>query len=165
MRFFFYDNEVLELTFQTLLAGCRLGNHTVADRAKMESILELFITKFFKIDFLKIVAKSRTLTGIAESDVNLILGNPQDYYNAKINGWKYVGASPIDATEAPVREIEVPQSQSSPDTTKDSINIQPSQASILLPAFKEGYSLLFGTPHFYVLIKLIATIYERFMKA
>jgi len=51
MRFFFSDNEVLELTFHTLLAGCRLGNHTVADRAKMESILELFITKFFKIDF------------------------------------------------------------------------------------------------------------------
>lgn len=51
MRFFFYDNEVLELTFQTLLAGCRLGNYPVADRTKMESILELFITKFFKIDF------------------------------------------------------------------------------------------------------------------
>jgi len=39
------------------------------------------------------------------------------------------------------------------------------ESSILVPAYKSGYSLLYGTPHFYVLVKMIATIYERLLKA
>ena len=35
----------------------------------------------------------------------------------------------------------------------------------MVPAFKKGYSLLFGTTQFYVLLKLVATIYERLAKA
>ena len=33
------------------------------------------------------------------------------------------------------------------------------------PAFREGYSLIFGTMHLYLVFKSIATIYERLSKA
>lgn len=36
---------------------------------------------------------------------------------------------------------------------------------LLEPAFKEGYSLIFGTHHFYSVFKTIASIYERLVKA
>ena len=32
---------------------------------------------------------------------------------------------------------------------------------LLEPAFKEGYSLIFGTMHIYLVFKTIASIYER----
>lgn len=34
-----------------------------------------------------------------------------------------------------------------------------------MPAFKPGYSLLLGSSHFYFVFKMIATIYERLVKA
>lgn len=36
---------------------------------------------------------------------------------------------------------------------------------MLQPAYRQGYSLMYGTPQFYVLLKLVATIYERLVKA
>ena len=36
---------------------------------------------------------------------------------------------------------------------------------LLEPAFKEGYSLIFGTNHLYLVFKTIASIYERLVKA
>ena len=37
--------------------------------------------------------------------------------------------------------------------------------SLLVPAYKPGYSLIYGTPHVYVLLKLLSTIYERLLMA
>jgi len=37
--------------------------------------------------------------------------------------------------------------------------------NLLEPAFKEGYSLIYGTMHFYMVFKTIASIYERLRKA
>lgn len=37
--------------------------------------------------------------------------------------------------------------------------------SLFVPTYKQGYSLIIGSPHFYVQMKLIATIYERLVKA
>jgi hypothetical protein len=45
------------------------------------------------------------------------------------------------------------------------INVLVDQQSVLIPAYKKGYSLLYGPTNFYVLVKLIATIYERLAKA
>ena len=39
------------------------------------------------------------------------------------------------------------------------------QEGLLAPGFKPGYSLLFGSSHFYMVFKMIATIYERLVKA
>ena len=36
---------------------------------------------------------------------------------------------------------------------------------LLAPGFKPSYSLLFGSSHFYMVFKMIATIYERLLKA
>ena len=36
---------------------------------------------------------------------------------------------------------------------------------LLEPAFKDGYSLIFGTHHFYLVFKTVASIYERLVKA
>ena len=36
---------------------------------------------------------------------------------------------------------------------------------LLQPAYKEGYSLLYGSMHFYLVFKTIASIYERLVKA
>ena len=83
MRFLFHDLSILKLTFQVLLVGCRLSNHSPADRQKMETTLELLINKFFKLDFNSIISRSKNLNGINEDDLNLILGNTVEYYNAK----------------------------------------------------------------------------------
>ena len=39
------------------------------------------------------------------------------------------------------------------------------QQGLLEPAFKEGYSLIFGTLPVYLVFKMIASIYERLVKA
>lgn len=36
---------------------------------------------------------------------------------------------------------------------------------MLIPAFKQGYSLLLGSTHFFILLKMITTVYERLVKA
>lgn len=39
------------------------------------------------------------------------------------------------------------------------------EQGLLEPAFKEGYSLIFGTLPIYLVFKMIASIYERLVKA
>lgn len=39
------------------------------------------------------------------------------------------------------------------------------EGSIVVPAYKNGYSLLYGSPQCFQLLKLFATIYERLIKA
>ena len=36
---------------------------------------------------------------------------------------------------------------------------------MLVPEYKKGYSLLYGSIHFYIVFKMFATIYERIVKA
>ena len=36
---------------------------------------------------------------------------------------------------------------------------------LLIPAYKDGYSVMFGTQYFFLVFKMIATIYERLVKA
>ena len=36
---------------------------------------------------------------------------------------------------------------------------------LLIPPYKEGYAVMFGTQAFYLVFKLLATIYERLVKA
>ncbi len=43
--------------------------------------------------------------------------------------------------------------------------LKDNQGTLLVPAFKQGYSLLLGSHQFYSMIKMIATIYERLVKA
>lgn len=38
-------------------------------------------------------------------------------------------------------------------------------SSMMMPEYKKGYSLLFGSSHFYIVFKMVSTIYERLMKA
>jgi hypothetical protein len=38
-------------------------------------------------------------------------------------------------------------------------------APLLQPAYRQGYSLMYGPPIMYVQVKMIATIYERLLKA
>ena len=35
----------------------------------------------------------------------------------------------------------------------------------MLPQYKEDYSLLLGSSHFYIVFKMVATIYERLVMA
>ena len=49
------------------------------------------------------------------------------------------------------------QDQSSADTVADE--------GLFTPAFREGYSLMFGTKDLYIVYKTIASIYERLSKA
>ena len=35
----------------------------------------------------------------------------------------------------------------------------------MVPGFKQSYSLMFASSHFYTILKLIATVYERIVKA
>lgn len=35
----------------------------------------------------------------------------------------------------------------------------------MVPGFKQSYSLMFASSHFYIILKLIATVYERLVKA
>ena len=39
------------------------------------------------------------------------------------------------------------------------------KSSLLQPAYKKGYSLMYGSPLLFVQTKMIATVYERLMKA
>lgn len=39
------------------------------------------------------------------------------------------------------------------------------ETALLVPPFKQGYSVIFGTLDFYVVIKRIVMIYERFVIA
>lgn len=52
-----------------------------------------------------------------------------------------------------------------PAVGSDSIKLQEEQGVVLIPAYKKGYSLLYGTELIYVVIKMISTIYERLLKA
>ena len=89
MRFLFHSAPLLDLSFEVMLAGCRLGSHSVSDRSKMEQLLELLATRFFKLDFSKIYSRSKQLTGVTDSDLILILKGPQAYYLAKQQGYKF----------------------------------------------------------------------------
>ena len=40
-----------------------------------------------------------------------------------------------------------------------------SSVPVLVPEYKKGYSLLYGSIHFYIVFKMFATIYERIVKA
>ena len=50
MRFLMNNKPILELTMQLMVAAVRLGNHGTADRTKMDSIIELFCSRFFKFE-------------------------------------------------------------------------------------------------------------------
>lgn len=45
------------------------------------------------------------------------------------------------------------------------MNLLPDQKGMLVPYFKQGYSLFYGSPFCFCLLKMIATIYERLLKA
>lgn len=159
MRFLLSNSAILDLTFQVLLAACRLGNHSVSDRSKMESLLELLAVKFFKLDHATNLRKSKALVGASDQEVVLILKGSQAYYEAKKTGYSYPKQEEITSQS---ETVEVPAQKSE---SGSEITIQPEQPSVLVPAFKEGYSLLFGSPQFFILLKNIATIYERLAKA
>ena len=39
------------------------------------------------------------------------------------------------------------------------------EQDLLIPAYKDGYSVMFGTQYFFLVFKMLATIYERLVKA
>ena len=49
------------------------------------------------------------------------------------------------------------------NSTEDAKDQQ--RSTMLVPEYKKGYSLLFGSSHFYIVFKMISTIYERLIKA
>lgn len=53
-----------------------------------------------------------------------------------------------------------------PVPSTDQIKLQvDDQGTVLVPAYRKGYSLLYGTELTYIVLKMISTIYERLLKA
>lgn len=161
MRFLHHDADLLERTFELLLCGSRANNQGANDRNKMEQILEMLISKFYKLDFAKINQQSKKLRSATEEEIKLML-SASDYTQAKTQGFKFSRFH--GSSQPPASEPQEPVKAREP-APKDSIRIMQEQSSILVPAYKPGYSLMYGTPHFYVQVKMIATIYERLVKA
>ena len=44
-------------------------------------------------------------------------------------------------------------------------DVQQREQDLLIPAYKDGYSVMYGTKDFFLVFKLLATIYERLVKA
>ena len=51
MRFLLNDRKMLELTFMVLICGPRVGcNITVAEKCKIEDIMEIYIGQYFRCE-------------------------------------------------------------------------------------------------------------------
>ena len=93
MRFLLNDQNMLELTFVILMCGPRVGcNITVAEKQKIEEVLEVLASKFFKFSHslkdLKSVGKQIKL--LSEEEIAKLSKNPVDYYRAKYqDGFKF----------------------------------------------------------------------------
>lgn len=64
MRFLLSNKKMLEMTFMVLISGPRVGsNITLAEKQKIEDCLEIFISKFFRLDhsFKQIKAASKKI--------------------------------------------------------------------------------------------------------
>jgi len=94
------------------------------------------------------------------SDFELgLISNKNAYIKAKLSGHRfniYAQTSQQSETQShgltiPPRAAEVGRADLSADN--------------LVPSYKPGYSLMFGTELFYYVMKMITTVYERLLKA
>lgn len=153
MRFLHHDESLLERTFELIIYAAKGSS----ERSKIEQTLDLLVSKFYKLDFPKIQHNARRLKVITDQEIQL-LSNPTLYQQSKAQGYsfqRYVGH--------PVQQREPVQPRQ--ETNTDQLRLIPDQQCELVPSYKQGYSLMYGSPHFYVQLKLIATIYERLQKA
>lgn len=69
MRFLHSDLDLLELTFELLLWSGRVGFQGASERSKIESLLNLIATHFFKLDYNKISYRSKKLRIITDEEI------------------------------------------------------------------------------------------------
>ena len=86
MRFLLNDRKMLELTFMVLICGPRVGcNITVAEKCKIEDIMEIYIGQYFRCEhsFKQLKAASKQIGLLQEEEIALLTKNSIDYYRAK----------------------------------------------------------------------------------
>ena len=123
----------------------------------MEQQLQLIFTYFYKMDFQKLSAKSKQLHAINDEELRLAL-NPNLYFEQQTEYQLYDKPNEESCERV---ELSLKQKKSQ---TKDFIQLIP-EDSILVPHYRQEYSLFIGSVHFYILVKMIAAIYERLVKA
>ena len=84
------------------------------------------------------------------------------YLEAKSSGFNYLLESQNDPK---LTNEDLPSKVQIPAFSNDSIKLQTDQGTVLVPAYKKGYSLLYGTELIYIVVKMVSTIYERLLKA
>ncbi len=72
MRFLHHDVDLLHLTFELLLWGGRTGQQGASERSKIESLVNLLVKHFYKLDFDKISHKSKCLRTITDEEIKLL---------------------------------------------------------------------------------------------
>lgn len=88
MRFLHHDVDLLQLTFELLLWGGRTGQQGAGDKSKIESLIQLLVSRFYKLDFKKISSQSKSLRTITEEEIRY-LHQPTAFQHAKDNGFNY----------------------------------------------------------------------------
>ena len=88
-------------------------------------------------------------------------GKPESNQNSQPNSSSDSSSLKRQPTAADLKQLINLQEQTA-DLTGQSGNCK--NHGLLEPPFKEGYSLIFGTHHLYLVFKTIASIYERLVK-
>jgi len=86
----------LELTLEILLYGTRMSLMSKDDRAKVDEFFQLMIPAFYKLDFRKILKRSRQLKVPNEYELKLI-ESKESYLEAKRNEFTFLLEYPGEA--------------------------------------------------------------------
>lgn len=105
------------------------------------------------------------MAALSDDDINKITSGGHAYYLAKTkDNFEFrvkAGKSPSEEKQDPT-QVEEKNGQS---ITIGELSDGDPNESLLYPPYRKEYSLMFGSYHFFVLLKKIVTIYERLLKA
>lgn len=166
MRFLLDDQAILQLTAQVIFTKARLGTTSTTDNSKLIQIkrfVSQFLSSFFGINIASLPEKA--VPHLSDDDTEILAAEANTYYVAKLTK-NYAFTNDMQIV-SPIPEFE----QQSPKPTEDPIQLQKASSTVtaddfktalLVPPFKPGYSIMFGTLDFFVFLKRFVMVYERF---